>query len=55
MLSSKKLTNKETLRHMFICLRPRTPSPQYTVYVYMYNILIHTEKGEGGRVEPERR
>jgi hypothetical protein len=47
MLSSKKLTNKETLRQMFICLRPRTPFPQYTVYVYTI-YLITQGRGKGG-------
>jgi hypothetical protein len=52
MSSSKKLTCKSR----FICLRTRTPYPptSHTVYVYT-SILIHTEKGGGGRVEPERR
>ncbi len=51
----KILTCKGTLRHVFICLRPRTQyhPPLHTVYVYTYSILIRTGKGE--RVEPERR
>ncbi len=52
----KKLACKETLRQVFICLRPRTPSPPYTHCIRVCSILIHTEKGGGWRrAEPERR
>jgi hypothetical protein len=59
MSSSKKMTCKMTLRLVFICLRPRTPYPSLTYYIRVYFIkhmvLIHRERGEGGRVEPNRR
>ncbi len=51
----KKLTCKETLRQVFICLRPRTPytpPPLHTA-----SILIHTRKmgrGESGTREKAR-
>ncbi len=50
-LSSEKFTCKETLRQVFICLRPpplllpHTPPPPYTLYTC---ILIHTGKGVRG-------
>ncbi len=46
----KKFTCKGTFRQVFICLKP--PPPLQTVYV---QVLIHTGKGGGGRVELERR
>jgi hypothetical protein len=46
MSSSKKFTCEETLRQGFICVRPRTPPPPYTL-LRVYNILIHTGKGGG--------
>jgi hypothetical protein len=30
----KKLTCKGTLQQVFICLRPRTPYPSFTVYLF---------------------
>ncbi len=38
----KKLTCKGTLRHVFICLRPKTPnSPPYTLFsVYVYTVYF---------------
>ncbi len=57
MSSSNKLTCKGALQQVFICLRPRTPSPP-THCIRVYNILIqysHREGEAGGRVEPERR
>jgi hypothetical protein len=55
MSSSKKFTCKGTLRQVFFWLRPRTPSPLYTLYTCIQYTYIHTGKGEGGAVEPERR
>jgi hypothetical protein len=55
MSSSKKITCKETLRQMFICLRPRTP---YSLPYELYTCIQYTYSDrEGGRreVEPERR
>ncbi len=55
MLSYKKNAWKGTLRKVFICQRPRTPTPPlHTVYACI-SILIHIGKGDGGRIEPERR
>jgi hypothetical protein len=54
----KKFMCKGTLRQVFICLRPRTPSSAYlhTVYVYgIQYIYSHREGEEGGRVESEGR
>jgi hypothetical protein len=31
------------------------PTPLHTVYVFTVYVFIHTGKGGGGRVEPERR
>ncbi len=55
MWSSKKNV-KETLRKVFICLcaEPHIPPLHCTYTVRLYN-LITLGKGEGGRVEPERR
>jgi len=57
MLSSKKLTFKDTLRQVFICLRPRTPYPPHTLHtVYVYALQQTYSHRAGGRgVEPERR
>ncbi len=59
MSSSKKFTSKETLRQVFVGLKaqnPIPPKPPYTLYTcILYSLLIHTGKGRGGRVEPERR
>ncbi len=51
----KNLTCKETLRQVFIGLRPRTPyQPLHTAYAdAVYLSSVHT--GRGGEVEPERR
>ncbi len=48
-----KFTCKETLRRVFIYLRPRTHTPLlHTVYVY--TVYLFTQgRWEGGRVEPE--
>ncbi len=47
-------TCKGTFRHVFICLRPRTPyHPPLTHCIRVYSMLIY--RGKGGRVEPERR
>jgi hypothetical protein len=57
----KSLPVKGALRQVFVCLRPRTPSPpppltNYTVYVYTVCLFsVHTGWGVGGRVEPEGR
>jgi hypothetical protein len=50
MPSSKKMTCKETLQLVFICLRPRTPylPPPFTLYIRLYGILIRTGKGGEG-------
>jgi hypothetical protein len=54
--SKKKLTSKGTLRQVFICLRPRPPYPKPLHTEYVYTVyLFAQERGEGGRVEPERR
>ncbi len=56
----KELTCKGTLRQVFISAwgpEPQT-SPPYTllcIFIYSTSIFLHTGKGEGGRVEPERR
>ncbi len=53
-----KMTCKGTLRHVFICLWTRTPYPPplHTItFIHYIVLLIHTRKGGGGRVEPERR
>jgi hypothetical protein len=50
----KKLTCKGTLQKLFICLRPRTPSP-LTHCIREDSILIHSGNGGEARVEPERR
>jgi hypothetical protein len=53
----KEFTCKGTLRQVFICLRPRSLYPPYTlksVYVYTVNLFTHRRGGGGGRVEPER-
>jgi hypothetical protein len=57
MSSSKKLTCKETLRQVFNCLRLGTPNPSLThCIVYVYTVYLFTQgRGDGGRVEPERR
>jgi hypothetical protein len=47
MSSSKQLTCKETLRQVFICLRPQIPYPPLTHCICVYSILIHTGKGRG--------
>jgi hypothetical protein len=54
MLSSKKLTFKETLRQVFICLMSRTlyPPPLHTVYEYTV-FLFTQEWGDGGGGEGE--
>jgi hypothetical protein len=46
----KKLACEGTLRHVFICLRSRTPypPPPYTLYKCIHSILIHTGKGGEG-------
>jgi hypothetical protein len=48
----KKLTCKGTLRHAFICLRPRTPSPSPPLYTLQYTCVqytcSHREVGIGG-------
>jgi hypothetical protein len=49
-----KFTCKGTLRQVFICLRPRTPYPPYTLCIRVYSIRFHTGK-EGGEVGPGRR
>ncbi len=52
----KKKTCKGTLRQVFICRsRTTSPPPLLTHYIRVYSILIHTGKGGGGRIEPERR
>jgi hypothetical protein len=52
--SSKKLTCKETLRQVFICLKSRTPYPSpYTLYTCIQYSYSHREGGR--RVEPERK
>ncbi len=46
MSSSKKMTWKVTLRQLFICLSP--PSPSHSVYAtILIPVLIHTGKGGG--------
>ncbi len=51
MSSSKKLTCKETLRQVFICLRPRTPTPPFTQCIRVYNRLnSHREGGGSGNL-----
>ncbi len=54
-----KLTCKWTLRHVIICLRPRTPYPQHlTLCIRVYSICTYSHRewrGEGWRVEPERK
>jgi hypothetical protein len=42
----KKMTCKETLRQVFICLRPKTTYPP-THCILVYSIHIHTGKGKG--------
>ncbi len=55
MSSSKKLTCKETLRQVFICLRPRTPTPLlYTLYMCIQDLFTQGRR-ERGKVKPERR
>jgi hypothetical protein len=45
----KKLIYKETLRQVFICLRPGAPyPPPITHCIRVYSILINTGKGERG-------
>jgi hypothetical protein len=45
----RKLTCKGTLRHVFICLRPRISYPPPLVHcMRVYSILIHKGNGEGG-------
>ncbi len=49
------MTYKETLRQVFIYLRPRTPypPPQHTVHVYACTnkyTYYHREGGEGGEL-----
>ncbi len=53
----KKLTLKGALQQVFICLWPRKPypPPPLTHCILVYSTLIHTAKGGGGRVDPERR
>jgi hypothetical protein len=60
MSSSEKLTYKETLRQVFICLseaqNPITPPPSPLHIIYVNTVyLIKQGRGGGGRVEPERR
>jgi hypothetical protein len=55
----KNLYKKGDLRLVLICPRPRNPYPllthfMYCILVHVYSILIHTGKGGGERVEPER-
>ncbi len=52
----KKFTCKETLRQVFICLRPRTPNPPlHTVYVYIEYLFTQGRgAGEFNRREGER-
>jgi hypothetical protein len=52
------MSSSRTLRHgVFLseAQNPMSPPPLYTVYVYINSKLIHTGKGGGGRVEPQRR
>ncbi len=49
MSSYKKLTYKETLRLVFICLRPGAPSPP-PHSVYVYTVFLFTQ-GRGGQEE----
>ncbi len=54
----KSIVCKETLRRVFIFLRPRTsyPSPLYTLHIYLYKVYLFTQKrGDGEILEPERR
>jgi hypothetical protein len=59
MSSSKKFTFKGTLRQVFVGLKAQNPIPPphpptpYTCI--LYSLLIHTSKGGGGRIEPERK
>ncbi len=57
MSSSKKLTCKGTVPHVFICMRAQNPipPPPLTHCKRVYIILYLFTKGGGGRVEPERR
>ncbi len=40
------------MRQVFICFRPGTPTPPYTLYTCILCTSLHREEG---RVEPERR
>jgi hypothetical protein len=47
--TQKKFTYKETLRQVFICLRPRTPYPPPLLTVYVYTVSLFTQGREKGR------
>jgi hypothetical protein len=49
----KKFTCKGIVWQVFICLRP--PIPPFTLCICVNCILIHRERGGGGRDEPKRR
>jgi hypothetical protein len=51
----KKFTCKGTWRKVFICLRPRIPSPPPLYTVYVYTVYLFTQGRWEGEVEPERR
>ncbi len=51
----EKLSCKDTLRQLFVCLRPRTPYHPYTLCIRVYSNLIHTGKGGGAGVELNQR
>jgi hypothetical protein len=42
-----KLTLKGTLRHVFICLRPKPQIPPYTLYTCIQYTYSHREGGRG--------
>ncbi len=50
----KQLTCTETLRQVFICLRPRTPYLPLTHCTRVYSILIHIGKGQSWTTEKGR-
>ncbi len=55
MPSSKKLPVQGPLRHVFICLRPRTPYFPILYTVYVHSVYLFTQGKGGGRVELDRR
>ncbi len=48
----KKMTCRGTLRQVFICMMPKTPSPTLTHCIRVYSTVYLFTQGRGGRVEP---